>query len=169
MEVDLFQSQSTSAGITVRPSSTFASAASSAAHSIIDELADRDRLKKNIIIYNLPEATDHAADKVSFPSLCKTVLKQAQTLIGYMKKTKRLLFLIQMCCIITNQFERVFIASDRTKFEWEKHVKLVNELKERKAKRETNLIIINGCIIFRPTRIANNPPCRGIDHSSQSS
>ena len=43
-------------------------AASSAAHtcSIIDELADRDRRKKNIIIYNLPEVTDHAADKVLF-------------------------------------------------------------------------------------------------------
>ena len=37
-----------------------------------------------------------------------------------------------------DQFERVFIAPDRTKFEWEKHVKLVNELRERKAKGETN-------------------------------
>ena len=43
-------------------SSTSASAACGAAHSIIDELADRDRHKKNIIICNLPEATDHAAD-----------------------------------------------------------------------------------------------------------
>ena len=56
----------------MRPSSTSASAASSTAHSIIYELADRDRRKKNIIIYNLPEATDHAADKVSFLALCKT-------------------------------------------------------------------------------------------------
>ena len=73
MEVDSIQSQPTSAGVAMRPSSTSASAASSAAHSIIDELADRDRRKKNIIIYNLPEATDHAADKVSFLALCKTV------------------------------------------------------------------------------------------------
>ena len=55
------------------PSSTSASATFSAAHSIIDELADRDRHKKNIIVYNLPEATDHADDKVPFLGLCKTV------------------------------------------------------------------------------------------------
>ena len=81
----------------MQPSSTSASAVSSAAHSIIDELTDRDR-GKNIIVYNLPQATDHAADKVSFLALCKTVFnldvlvtsytfrkktgKQAQTLIG---------------------------------------------------------------------------------------
>ena len=33
--------------------------------------------------------------------------------------------------------------SNWTKFECEKHAKLVNELKERKAKGETNLIIRN--------------------------
>ena len=64
-----------------------------------------------------------------------------------MKMTKQLLFLIQICCIDHHdQFERVFIAPDQTKFEQEKHVKLVNELRERKAKGETNLIIRNGCI-----------------------
>ena len=73
MEVDSIQSQPTPADITMWPNSTSASAASSAAHSIIDELVDRDRRKKNIIIYNLPEAIDHAADKVSFLALCKTV------------------------------------------------------------------------------------------------
>ena len=57
----------------MQPSSTSVSAAFSAAHSIIDELADRDRHKKNIIVYNLPEATDHAADKVSFLTNCKAV------------------------------------------------------------------------------------------------
>ena len=31
-----------------------------------------------------------------------------------------------------DQYKKVFIAPDRTKFEWEKHVKLVNELKEVK-------------------------------------
>ena len=48
-------------------------------------------------------------------------------------------------------------------------MKLVNELKERKAKGETNWIIRNGCIISRPTHTASNPPSQGIDHSSQSS
>ena len=43
MEVDSIQSQPTSAGINMRPSSTSVSAASSAAHSIIDELRCRVR------------------------------------------------------------------------------------------------------------------------------
>ena len=48
------------------------------------------------------------------------------------------------------QFESVFIAPDQAKFEWEKHLKLVIKLRERKAKGETNLIVRNGCIISRP-------------------
>ena len=49
-----------------------------------------------------------------------------------------------------SQFERVFTAPDQTKLELEKYVKLVNELKEGKAKGETNVIIRNGCIILDP-------------------
>ena len=134
------------------PSSTSASATCSAAHSIIDELADRDRHKKNIIIYNLPEATDHAADKVSFLGLCKTVFnldvlvtwvthsgKDWKTstdpywCVLHIKMTKWLFSHSNLGCH-HNQFEKVFIAPYWTKFEQEKHVKLVNELKERKAK-----------------------------------
>ena len=48
-------------------------------------------------------------------------------------------------------------------------MKLVNELKERKAKGETSLIIRNGCIISRPIRTVNNPPPQETSHSSQSS
>ena len=86
MEVDSIQSQPsqpTLAGISVRPSSaaTSASTASSTAHNIIDELADRDRRKKNIIVYNLPEPSDRAADKVSFVALYKTVFDQDASVI----------------------------------------------------------------------------------------
>ena len=42
-----------------------------------------------------------------------------------------------------NQFKKIFISPDRTKFEQEKHAKLVNELKDSKTKGETNLIIRN--------------------------
>ena len=52
-------------------------------------------------------------------------------------------------------------------------MKLVNELKERKAKGETkgetNWIIRNGCVISRPAHTASNPPSQGIDHWFQSS
>ena len=43
-----FKVNQLSADITMQPSSTSASAASSATHSIIDELADRDKCKKNM-------------------------------------------------------------------------------------------------------------------------
>ena len=103
----------------MQPSSTSASAASSAAHSIIDELADRARGKKNIIVYNLPQATGHAADKVSFLALCKTVfnLDVLVTRVIYLGKrlenkhrpllvcfehedNKMTIFLIQICYVI---------------------------------------------------------------------
>ena len=63
------------------------------------------------------------------------------------------------------------LLSIKAKFEWEKHAKLVNELKERKAKGEINLITRNGRIISRPTCTVSNLPSQGIDHdhSSQSS
>ena len=38
--------------------------------AIVDELVNRDKRIKSIIVYNLLEATDHAA---SFLTLCKTV------------------------------------------------------------------------------------------------
>jgi len=33
--------------------------------TIVEELAERDRRKRNIVMYNLPEARDREADKVS--------------------------------------------------------------------------------------------------------
>ena len=39
---------------------------SNTALSIVDELADQEKRKKNAIVYNLPEALDHEADNCSF-------------------------------------------------------------------------------------------------------
>ena len=66
------------------------SAVSSAAHSMIDELANRDRCKKYIIVYNLPEATDHAADKVSFLALCKIIFNLDVLVTRVIRLGKRL-------------------------------------------------------------------------------
>ena len=45
----------------------------SATQSIVDELADRERRKKNVVMYDLPEAKDRVADKLSVLALLKTV------------------------------------------------------------------------------------------------
>ena len=49
-----------------------------------------------------------------------------------------------------DQYSDVFIVPDRTKFEREKHKKLVAERKERHTKGESSLIIRNGAIVARP-------------------
>ena len=41
--------------------------------TIVEELAERDRRKRNIVMYNLPEGRDRKADKASALSLIKSV------------------------------------------------------------------------------------------------
>ena len=48
-----------------------------------------------------------------------------------------------------DQFKRVFIVPDRTVLQREKHQRLVIQLRERKSRGETGLIIRNGSIITR--------------------
>ena len=48
---------------------------SSAPLSIADELADRERGKNNIIVYNFPKASDHQSDYNSFADFCNSVFK----------------------------------------------------------------------------------------------
>ena len=42
--------------------------------SIADELADRERRKNNIIVYNFMETSDHQTDKDSFVNFCSYIL-----------------------------------------------------------------------------------------------
>ena len=41
---------------------------------VADEIAERDRWKRNVIIYNLPEQADRAADKAKFTEACKSII-----------------------------------------------------------------------------------------------
>jgi len=51
------------------------------------------------------------------------------------------------------KFNKVYVSPDRTRFEREKHRKLVEELKRRREQGERNLIIKNRSIVRRqPTR-----------------
>jgi len=43
------------------------------AQVIVEELADRERRKHNIVVYNFPECADCQADTVSFQTLLNTV------------------------------------------------------------------------------------------------
>ena len=46
-----------------------------------------------------------------------------------------------------DKYKNVYVAPDRTKFEREKHYKLVEELKRRRSNGEQNIVICNGSII----------------------
>ena len=161
---------------------------SNTALSIVDELADREKRKKNVIVYNLPEASDHEADKCSFLDLCKKVYnadisvnkmvrlgkkstdKQRPLLISLKHDEDKSLLLLQSYLLRRNsQHSNVFMAPDRTKFEREKHKKLVEELKERRSQGAKDLVIRNGVIISKHSRPASQPSTIRGETSVQSS
>lgn len=51
----------------------------------------------------------------------------------------------------SNEFKQVYIVTDMTKLERERHRKVVVELKRRRSSGESNLIIRNGAIVSRRT------------------
>ena len=52
---------------------TSAASPSNSALSIIGKLANREKRRKNVIVYNFPEASDRKADIGSFLNMCKEV------------------------------------------------------------------------------------------------
>ena len=50
----------------------------------------------------------------------------------------------------------IYIAPDRTKLERAKHRKLVEELKDRRSKGETSLVIRNGTIVQKQPNCNNS-------------
>ena len=161
---------------------------SNAALSIADELADREKRKKNVIVYNFPEASDLEADRVSFLDLCtkvynsdisvnklvrlgkKSTGKHRPLLICLKHDEDKSLILSQSYPLRRNsQYSDVFMAPDRTKFEREKHKKLVEELKERRSQGEKDLVIRNGAIISKHSRPVGQPSTNDGETSAQSS
>ena len=132
--------------------------------NIIDELADREKRKRNIIVYNLPEPSSESDSDV-FSTLCSSVygcsFSVAKSLrLG--KKTEKCRPLLISLCKEEDKFEllsrsfllrrnesykNVFLAPDRTKLEREKHKSLVSELRARRTRGESGLVIRNGNIV----------------------
>ena len=176
------------------PAKTSAAAATASTAlnvNILDELADRDRRRKNLIIYNFPENSDHQADKAKFLELSKLVFnldlnitkiirlgkrndeKRRPLLVGLDSDAAKIEVLSQsgkLCRF--DQYNEVYIVADKTKYEREKHKKLVNELKSRRSKGEKNLIIRNGNIVATVPRSqvpADQQPSNGLSNSSSNS
>ena len=143
---------------------------------IVDELADRDKRKKNVIVYNLPESAQNSkSDSDTFSALCSSVYNCSFTITKLLRLGKKQSNKIRplLLCFeheedkvtvlsrshqLRNKeaYKNVFIAPDRTKFQREKHKSLVSELKNRRSKGEKDLVIRNGAIITKPVTTNNN-------------
>ena len=145
--------------------------------------------KNNIlIVYNFTETSDHQTDKDSFVNFCSSVFncnvkiskvlclgkkianKHRPVLLGFEHYDDKVSILSRAHLLHHNdQYSDVFIVPDRTKFEREKHKKLVAELKERRTKGESGLIIRNGAIVARLPQPGSNPTTNVTNHPTQSS
>jgi len=166
MEVD-------SATESLQSSTTGSTSLVSTASSIADELADRDRRRNNIILYNFSEKSDREADRKAFNDMCQVVFSEQfavskvirlgkrsedkdrhrPLLVGLNQESNKVSLLVNSSKLRRHDmYKNVYLSPDRTKFERLKYKKLVEELKERRSKGETNLIIRNNTIISRPIR-----------------
>ena len=170
---------------------TKVNAATTSTLSILDELADRECRRKNLIVYNFPENGDRQADKTKFQELSTTVFnldlgitkvyrlgkrnddKPRPLLIGLESEAEKAEILSQSGKLQRyDQYNDVYIVADKTKYERDKHKKLVDELKLRRSKGERNLVIRNGSIITsvsRPRVPIDQPPSKSPSDSSSRS
>ena len=135
---------------------------------VADEIAERDRRKRNVIVYNLSEQANQAADKIKFTEVCKSISDNDLSIVklfhlGRKSDNKHRPLLVELGSEIdkqsllsaaprlrlSNAFKEVYIATDMTKVERERHKKVVAELKRRRSSGESNFIIRNGVIVSR--------------------
>ena len=142
---------------------------------ICDEMTDRERRKYNLVVYNFSESVDRKADIKAFKDLCNTVFKLDTSICKAIRlgpknteKQRPLLltfeefddraYLLSHSYLLRHQeqFSKVYIVPDRTKLERTKHKKAVEELRQRRTKGETGLIIRNGIVIAKQPRTNKN-------------
>ena len=134
--------------------------------TVLDELADRERRSKNLIVYNFRGASDSKSETPEIKDPIKSVFDLDVNLtkvacLGRRNESKPRPLLISHEDVLArgsilfqsgklhnfDQHKNVYIAPDRTKMEREKHRKLVDELKRRRSSGEQNLVIRNGVIV----------------------
>ena len=143
-------------------------------------MSDRERRRFNLVVYNFSEGADRKVDTKSFQTLCMHVFKLDLSIVKSVRlgpkitnKHRPLLLTVEELddknYLISHshflrrhdQYKNIFIAPDRTKLERLKHKKAVDELRERRAKGESGLLIRNGVVIKRHLR-----PSASASHSS---
>ena len=134
--------------------------------TILDELADRERRSKNLIVHNFRESSDSKSDTPEIKDLLKYVFDLDVNLtkvarLGHRNESKPRPLLISLEDVLArgsilfqsgklrnfDQHKNVYIVPDRTKMKREKHRKLLDELKCRRSSGQQNLVIRNGVIV----------------------
>ena len=140
---------------------------------VLNEFADRERRKNNIIVHNIAESTGDTAglreaqDKITIQDLIKNGLKVDDNVeklarLGKRNTDRPRLLLVTLSCerskILTtawrlknnSKWENTYIDPDRTLQEREEHKALRRELKRRREAGEDNLVIRDGAIVKLP-------------------
>ena len=146
----------------------FQSPSMSFATNIVEEITERERRKKNLIVFNFQETSpfNRAAEIKAFTDFCKTafsldvnVTKVAR--LGKKSDDKFRPLLVGLDSIDTKHtilvnsprlktiegYTDIFISPDLTKAEKEKQRELRVELKRRREAGETGLVIRGGSIV----------------------
>ena len=142
---------------------------------IVDEMADRERRKQNVVVYNFKECADRKADIEAFQAICATVFKLDANICKAIRlgaknanKPRPLLLVVEDIdhknYLLSHshylrrhdQYNKVYVVPDRTKHERTKHQKAVEEIRQRRAKGETGLIICNGIVTVKQPRSSKN-------------
>ena len=138
--------------------------------NIVKELEDKECRKNNLIFYNVPEPTTPSwkADSAYISDLCRItfnlnieIVKSFQLGKKIDQKHRPLLICLSnheiKATILTKSFilcqtssyEDIFVSTDMTKAEQARRKLLVKQLKSRKARGETDIIIRGDSIITR--------------------
>jgi len=97
----------------------------------------------------------------------KTNNKHRPLLVGFgSENDKQSLLVAAPRLHSSNEFKQVYIVTDMTKLERERHRKVVSELKRRKLSGESNLIIRNGAIVSCRTHSADTMQTESTVHST---
>ena len=134
--------------------------------TIVEELAERDRRKRNIVMYNLPEARDRKADKASalnqFTTLKVQLVELSVQEKGLKISTGLYWYALRMWMTRPLYFLNLIYCTERNSLKWSlqlltqqslsvKNIKDYSGQTQRKKIKGENLIIRNGQRIARHT------------------